>query len=338
MKKNYDLIDFWKLFFAVSVVALHTGAFRDFSPEISFVLFSLISRLAVPFFFCAGGFFLFSKWSNSDTLQFQLAKKQAKRVLILYGVWTCIKLLYYVGRATLQGNAPIAVLLSYLMDVITLNDGPYWYLQVQVIMTLLLGFFCNSERKTYVATAFFGIGYLFFMILEHTSPDGSIPVLLDWKTFFDANAYFFKLCVGGLFLSIGGCVSYWKQKAVSPDLKKLLIGLVCGMALLILEIGFVFYVGRTDYDKISYFFALPLIATFLLQLSLSVPVVFKQANLWRNLSILIYVTHYITRGLVGFLAGISYFLYFLVTLAISVVVGLVILKLSEKYRAFRWLY
>ena len=61
MKKNYDLIDFWKLFFAISVVALHTGAFRDFSSEISFILFSLISRLAVPFFFCAGGFCCFSK-------------------------------------------------------------------------------------------------------------------------------------------------------------------------------------------------------------------------------------------------------------------------------------
>lgn len=338
MKKTYDFVDFWKLFFAVSIVALHTGAFRDFSPEVSFTLFSLFSRLAVPFFFCAGGFFLFSKWRGADQPQFRIAGKQAKRVLILYGIWTGIKFLYTIGRVVLQRGAVLTVVSTYFHDILTLNDGPYWYLEVQILMTLLLGLLCTTKKRTYVLTGIFAVFYSFLLALEYVPADVDIAILSSAKMFFNIHGYIFKLVVGGLFLSIGGCVFYWKEKRSSLKTDKQVVGLALGFLLFIAEIGLVFLLGRTDYDHISYFFALPIISTFLLQLVISLNASLKHAKLWRNLSILIYVTHYITRGFVGFLAGISYFLYFVAVLAISVIAGLIILKLSQKYKVFRWLY
>lgn len=338
MKKTYDLIDFWKLFFAVSIVALHTGAFRDFSPEVYFVAVSLFSRIAVPFFFCAGGFFLVSKWRNNEQPQFPIAVKQAKRALILYVVWAAIKMLYTLGRAAIQGDDLVAILGTNLLNIVTLNDSYYWYLQVQVVMTLLLGLICTTEKKMYIMTGFFALCYGILLFMEHGSFVENYELLQNLKNFFTNHDYIFKLVVGGLFLSIGGCVFYWKQKSEFCSKLRQFFGLFLGIVILILEIVVAIYTKAPDYDQISYFCALPIVAAFLLKLAVSTEITFKNAKLYRNLSILIYVTHYITRGLVSFLVNISYFVYFLGTLAISVIVGLIILKLSQKYKVFRWLY
>ncbi|RAP74906.1 serine racemase VanT catalytic subunit [Paenibacillus montanisoli] len=57
--RSYGWIDLVKLAAAVLVIANHTGPLTSWSEEADFVLTNIISRLAVPFFFMASGFFLF---------------------------------------------------------------------------------------------------------------------------------------------------------------------------------------------------------------------------------------------------------------------------------------
>ncbi len=339
MQKNYGVIDILKLFFAVTIVALHTAALNDFSPAVGFTVYSLFSRIAVPFFFCASGFFLFSKLEHAGEKQWNIIRKQATRILILYGIWTGLKFLYYLGRGILQKNGVMSLVGQYFSDLIRLNDGPYWYLQVLLIATILLGLLCNSKRKLYVTTGVFAVCYCFFMLLNYTATlQLPFPVFLKLQQFFAVREYIFKLIVGGLFCSIGGTVSYEIKQNNSSSPKRHFVFLGLGLLLLIAEIFVILYSGRTDLNRVSYFIALPLIAASLLKLALTADFSVKHGKLYRNLSVLIYVTHYMIRGVVNPLVHISYFVYFLGCLAVSVLVSYLIIKLSEKYRVFGWLY
>lgn len=59
MKKvqNYNAIDIMKVVMAILVVFIHLNPLRDFGNELDFFSSIAITRIAVPFFFMASGFF-----------------------------------------------------------------------------------------------------------------------------------------------------------------------------------------------------------------------------------------------------------------------------------------
>ena len=57
-RKNYNGIDVVKLLMALCVVAIHLTPFAMFGENVSFLFDKVLTRAAVPFFFCSSGFFL----------------------------------------------------------------------------------------------------------------------------------------------------------------------------------------------------------------------------------------------------------------------------------------
>lgn len=88
MKKEYKLVDLFKLISAFLVVGIHTN------PFVNNVwcdrLFSLITRVPVPFFFTAAGFFFFLSAKGLPTKE--KIKKYILRIFILYLIWFLIYL------------------------------------------------------------------------------------------------------------------------------------------------------------------------------------------------------------------------------------------------------
>ena len=56
--KYYSGIDWFRLFAALLVIAVHTSPLSGISETGDFILTRVIARIAVPFFFMTSGFFL----------------------------------------------------------------------------------------------------------------------------------------------------------------------------------------------------------------------------------------------------------------------------------------
>lgn len=61
LKSKYPSIDLMKFIAAILIIVLHTSPFADYSGVLNFGLRSIITVVAVPFFFCASGFLFFAK-------------------------------------------------------------------------------------------------------------------------------------------------------------------------------------------------------------------------------------------------------------------------------------
>lgn len=88
--REYTGIDLFKLIFSFFVVFIHCHPRDDL---VSFVVANGIGRLAVPFFFCAAGFFLAKKTLYAPK---ELYKKNQKsflwRILKMYLIWSAVYL------------------------------------------------------------------------------------------------------------------------------------------------------------------------------------------------------------------------------------------------------
>lgn len=87
---NYDMMDIFRLFFALCVVGLHVPLF-DKNSSLNSVVSVVIFDMAVPFFFIVSSFLFFTKCQEASKPSLYL-KKYEKRLLKLYVSWSLIYL------------------------------------------------------------------------------------------------------------------------------------------------------------------------------------------------------------------------------------------------------
>ena len=63
---KYDGIDCFRLFAAFLAVGVHTYTLSSISAELNYLLVHVFSRIAVPFFMMATGYFLLPKYFDSE--------------------------------------------------------------------------------------------------------------------------------------------------------------------------------------------------------------------------------------------------------------------------------
>ena len=99
MKRQYPAIDVAKFIFSILVVAIHTVPLGNNDYGFPLNLLGSLSRLAVPFFFMASGFFLSKKFDGDFYSERNIiaVKKYALHILFLYGLWTLIYLPITIG-------------------------------------------------------------------------------------------------------------------------------------------------------------------------------------------------------------------------------------------------
>jgi serine/alanine racemase len=68
--RNYDGLDVFRLFAAFLIVGIHTYPLRSVSVELNFFIVHVLSRIGVPFFLMATGYFLLSQYLSGSLLQF----------------------------------------------------------------------------------------------------------------------------------------------------------------------------------------------------------------------------------------------------------------------------
>lgn len=123
-KSRNILLDIFKIVAAILIVCIHCGFLYN-ENKVAFQLTSNgFFRIAVPFFYCVNGFFLFDVFKN------QAIKKWTKRVAILYFVWMLIYSYFWISPAI---EAPLK-----LIQILVFGFNHLWYLIALLFGGLLL--------------------------------------------------------------------------------------------------------------------------------------------------------------------------------------------------------
>lgn len=85
----YPLIDVMKFAMAIFVIALHARPLADYNAWGNFFVVDVLTRIAVPYFFIAAGFFLFQNMS-SHMVDAEKVRKYVLRILRLYVIWCLV--------------------------------------------------------------------------------------------------------------------------------------------------------------------------------------------------------------------------------------------------------
>lgn len=337
--QEFNLVDCCKLICAFLVLAIHTRPFCEWEMLAEFR--SLLTRLAVPYFFFASSYFLFVKLETSPQKEkFTILKKYLIRLSILFIFWNMVYFPFTINY--LQSNEELSLrrILFTIEDIVIRGGGYYlWFFHALIFGTLLV---CGLQKKLPgILIAILGGGsWLVGLALSTYFPLFSQFPL--WKTFQNyvqstigiQNWLFFAFP----YILLGYFIFKIKAK-YSP--KYYLGGIVLSFWALCIEAFIVMkYLHPTStFLWISAFPITWFLARFTLSVNLPASSYYKVI---RTLSVWIYVSQYLMIFLVKKISNWGNFplesgtLMFLATALLSLVVGIILLKLA-RYQKLNWI-
>ena len=322
--EDYRFIDIFKFFCAFLIIGIHTSPFQEIGLLNN--AFGMLTRIAVPFFFVSSSFFLFRR-----DFSWKRIANYCKRMLLLYFIYSAV----YVIDELLSGQF---VLNEFLIKFFISGYQQLWFLQQSVIAVLMISFFTNIIRKPLLLYAFAAIFYIFGVMLFTYRPlVNNIPVVQLYHSSIVSQIIFERSWVyyAVPYMAIG---YYFANNSFAKKTSSA-VGIVVSFVLLAIEgyIGInIIHVSNT----VLWFSVIPLsffIFSFVAQVRIKGDI--HMVSL-RRLSTLIYCIHLLVVYLLGFLNIPLHFLLFMAVSIISLLYGVVILKLSSfKYLYFlRFLY
>ena len=349
VKKNYNSIDLAKFVCAILVVMIHVAPFGESANStivtLNFAVRKCLARTAVPFFFIASGFFLYRKTSFK---KFEIGPsiKYVKRLAGLYLIWSLIYFPLNLILFRRDSEGMVHALLLYIRNFFFAGSyGHLWYLTALIFAVLLTSFLLSRGKSIKTIICLASIFYLAGLLDQ--SWYGLIRPLSTACPFIWKVLEAIMFCIvntrdglfdGFLFVSIGALFSQEKVKISKPAS---LIGFLVSLLLLFTE---AFTLRHFNFIK-NYDMYIFLVPTTFFAFSYV-----KQAELadsgkyktLRKLSTLIYFMQlWVSPVAEVLLARINpawgrSWLRFVLTLAITIILGLIVIALSEK-KPFRWM-
>ena len=285
---NYPLIDILKLFFALCVVAVHVWFLYDF--KVGYYLYTMLYRLAVPFFFITSGFFLAKKVIKSD-------KKSAfieffKKNIFYYFLLSSLSFLINMVKGN---NFSISNILMHTYQFLKGRAwGISWFLGALIVSAFILYFINDKEKlkiSIKIALALFLMGLLFntynFILINH----GYVDVYNFFVSTFVNNSNF--LFIGFLFVSVGYYIGLYGENIINKSKYLYYVLLITGIILLLFEVNYIKpHIGVIiNYEYyISHLLIIPSILLIGLKSDLNQKIRFN-TKLIRNLSICFFYLH-----------------------------------------------
>ena len=161
MTRSYKSLDIMKFICAILVIAIHTGPFSDYSPDVNYFVCQILSRIAVPFFFTCSGFLFYQKIKESENGKSYFLK-YIKRMLILYLIWSVVYI-YWNFDFTLIGEGFFLAAkeaLWYVWQFIFIGSHFHlWFIPALIFsISVLYAAVYFDKRKGFIC--FFGIVYI----------------------------------------------------------------------------------------------------------------------------------------------------------------------------------
>lgn len=342
IKSKYYAIDLMKFISALLVVCIHVGPLLDVDKQANFILVQIISRIAVPFFFVASGFFFFQKvdpsreWNDYENLAY--LKKYIGRLLKIYFIWTILYLPFTYILIAGDGITSQEILRVILDSVFVGSYYHLWFLPA-LIFSCSIAYFLYTKwglRKTII------VAFILYLIGMLGNVYGSLfentfliqTLYKGYMAVFDTtrNGLFFGL----IFVMIG---AYFAHRRIY--IRKIGIALLAILTfiLLIIEAFLLKQNGFMQDTTSMYFFLIPCVmAMFYLITKLSLKKR-KIYSICRKLSLLIYVIHVMFITIILWIAPQmhSVFVYTL-TIILSVCAATLIYWSSQRVPLLKNLY
>lgn len=341
---QYYSIDIAKIIMAVLVVAIHRPPFE----KETFLFYfggTIVGGLAVPFFFIASSFLLFSKIKENPGKSNEYVKKNLLRLIKLYVIWSVINLpCAFVRRFTghydeITVKLFIGEVVAYIKDFFLDSS----FMQLWFLNTLIVSIFIvHLLSKKFSAKTILIISLLLCAV---------------YKTFFLFPSQFpvmnsiinkIPALVSNVLNKGFVCVALGIYTANTKIINK-------KVSIILLSFSLIFFFGFSYYN---YFYLknellmniiltifLFFIPYLIIQLCLNITLNYSPIYIYlRKISILIYFTHFLLMAeafsYIAFLTGFEIFnqnwFRFIFDLCFAFGLSNLILFLSNK-KAFRWL-
>ena len=198
---QYYVVDWIKLLAAICVIVIHTCRKKltdMYFGNYAIDLLNYVVSLAVPFFFCVSGYFLYKKITQigeREKILKQTRRKYFRLYLIFSAVYLPISAYAWLGEYY-RGDGILKIGIRALKNYILVGEQPYswplWYLLAMIYgVSVLLK--SKDDNKVMIAESV--IFFIVAIILNHFSSIKMIAWFLGSGRLFTAPAY---LLVGGL--------------------------------------------------------------------------------------------------------------------------------------------
>ena len=249
-RERYDTgIDWLRLAAAILVIAIHTSPLADFSETGDFILTRILARIAVPFFFITSGYFLLSRYHDSDRKLRHFLKKTGW----IYGA----SILLYLPLNFRNGYFSQSQLLPELLKDLIFDGTMYhlWYLPASMLGMLIAWKLVEKldfSKGLVMALLLYLVGLFgdsYYVVVE------KLPLL---KAFYDRLFELFDYTRNGLFfapvfLILGGFIADERRKLSSVEAG---VGFLISLGLLLAEALILHRHGFQRHDSM-YVFLLP---------------------------------------------------------------------------------
>ena len=249
-RERYDTgIDWLRLAAAILVIAIHTSPLADFSETGDFILTRILARIAVPFFFITSGYFLLSRYHDSDRKLRHFLKKTGW----IYGA----SILLYLPLNFRNGYFSQSQLLPELLKDLIFDGTMYhlWYLPASMLGMLIAWKLVEKldfSKGLVMALLLYLVGLFgdsYYVVVE------KLPLL---KAFYDRLFELFDYTRNGLFfapvfLMLGGFIADERRKLSSVEAG---VGFLISLGLLLAEALILHRHGFQRHDSM-YVFLLP---------------------------------------------------------------------------------
>ena len=249
-RERYDTgIDWLRLAAAILVIAIHTSPLADFSETGDFILTRVLARIAVPFFFITSGYFLLSRYHDSDRKLRHFLKKTGW----IYGA----SILLYLPLNFRNGYFSQSQLLPELLKDLIFDGTMYhlWYLPASMLGMLIAWKLVEKldfSKGLVMALLLYLVGLFgdsYYVVVE------KLPLL---KAFYDRLFELFDYTRNGLFfapvfLILGGFIADERRKLSSVEAG---VGFLISLGLLLAEALILHRHGFQRHDSM-YVFLLP---------------------------------------------------------------------------------
>ena len=327
-RKNLDAADVLKFLLSMLIVATHTSLFEGYITP--------LVRLAVPAFFMISGYFFFGKVNSYDNMKQKKAylKKSVGHNLKLYLFWfiLLLPLTFYVrGYHTMGVFGGAWHLVRDCLFGSTFQSS--WYITA-LIMGFALVLFLSQKLPQHALVI---IGIIFYIPSLLSSNYAFVLEYFDsLKAIGESLSQIFLLpcrnfSVGILYIVMG---KYLVEKNYEGKTKRYIITFLLAFSALVAEYLALRFSG-VEIIETDCFIAVPFAAYYLCKVFLTLDISCKFSQTLRKISTVSYCAHMAVFMVVGKcfkVFGLSDWqnvLHFVITLVLTQVLALVLIRLAE---------
>lgn len=347
-RKQYNAIDLVKFLCSIMVVMIHIAPFGENSEYalLNYGIQNYATRIGVPFFFVASGFFLYKK-STYENFDIKPSKDYVLKILRLYIIWTIIYMPLRIRGIIGNEKGILYGTLVYIRDFLFVGSySQLWYLNATMVGVMIISFLlykkCKIKNIIITSMILYTLGLLaqswYGIIKPLNTYLPHIWMLL--KLFQEVIATTRNgLFEGFLFIGIGMLFAFFK---IEISMKKAVWGFVISYLLMFFEAFFVKYFHFIRAEDMYIF----LVPTTFFMFYIAKNIKLKDNKIYlilRQLSSLIFYMHLWVRVVVSKVFLILFdinigktCLKFIITLGVTIIGALVVVKLS-KCKCFHWL-